>query len=175
MLTAEEPYEEDASEVGLEIGELRLCDLPPFPRPDYASRNGQAASGIFVVVTIVGLLVALPHGVGATAPRAVPIFAAMDGPTIGFICLYVEAFLAIVCLLGILFGDPGNLKRTHASCFPLPPTIADKLRAKQPLDYVENIHVNGQVFCVRWRVPRGIATRLQPVCLLPSHHRSAAC
>ena len=135
--------------------------MPPFPRPDYASRNSQACTGVFVVTFITGLLVALPHGVGATAPRALPIFAAWDAPTIGFMCLYIEAFLAMVCLIGILFGDPGALKRSPSSCFPLPPSISDKLRAKQSLAHLDNIYTNGQIFCVRcciWR-PESHGTR----------------
>ena len=92
-------------------------------------------------------------------PRAIEIHSkrpilSVGAREIGFICLYIEASLALVCLLGLLFGDPGTLKRSPELCFPLPQLVAEKLRQGQTLSRMENIHEGGQVFCVRcciWR------------------------
>lgn len=134
-------------------GDLRLADLPPMPRPDHAAMNGQSCSGIVVVCAITGLLVFMPHG--ASAGSAVqPSYESMDGPAIGFLLLYIEAAIALLCLCGLLCADPGTLKRTPERCFPLPPVIAEKIRNKEPLAHLDNVYVDGQVFCVRcciWR------------------------
>ena len=150
---AEEPSY-DAVESG--AADFRLRDLPPMPTPHHATKNAEACTGCCVVLSITGLLVALPHSVHATnsQPGNVPLFTSIGGRELGFICLYAEAALAMLCLLGLMFGDPGTLKRSRAVCFPLPREVADRLRNRQTLSHMDNIHVGGQVFCVRcciWR------------------------
>merc|ERR1712070_456724 len=63
------------------------------------------------------------------------------------------AVVAIVCLLGVLLGDPGTVKRTPSNCFPLPEQVALCVLNGRPLP-TQNIGDGGREFCVRclvWR------------------------
>ncbi|CAJ1447174.1 unnamed protein product [Effrenium voratum] len=64
------------------------------------------------------------------------------------------AAIAVVCLLYLLFGDPGVIKRSPETCFPLPQEVATRLRRGEALEGVENIQEGDSTFCVRclvWR------------------------
>ena len=37
-----------------------------------------------------------------------------------FLAIYLEATVAVCCLLGILFGDPGTIKRSPETCLTNP-------------------------------------------------------
>lgn len=131
-------------------GPTRLEDLPPMPKPALAEMRSQATSGVVVVLVLIALLAGLPHGSAAAQPP----FTAFDLRSVGFALLYGESFLAIFCLCGLLWGDPGTLKRSPERCFPLPQVVLDKLRTGEPLGGLENVYEGGNVFCVRcciWR------------------------
>ncbi|CAJ1407812.1 unnamed protein product [Effrenium voratum] len=71
-----------------------------------------------------------------------------------FVLIYAEAAIAVVCLLYLLFGDPGVIKRSPETCFPLPQEVATRLRRGEALEGVENIQEGDSTFCVRclvWR------------------------
>ena len=42
----------------------------------------------------------------------------------------VEAVVALICLAGLLFGDPGVVHRTSTSTSPLPPAVAERMEAE---------------------------------------------
>ena len=73
------------------------------------------------------------------------------------VCLalvYSEAIIALICLAGIRFGDPGVLQRSPEACFPLPDRVTDMLRAGRTANGMRNIRASGRTFCVRcmiWR------------------------
>ena len=48
----------------------------------------------------------LPHLIGNKGPP----LSTLDGRSAVFIALYVEALVALLCLVGILFGDPGTIR-----------------------------------------------------------------
>ena len=133
--------------------EFTLNDLPPLPTPDRQTMRSQAASGCTVVLMLIAVLAGLPHSVGNNygGPWEHGNFRLRQ---LGLVALYIEAFFAILCLLGIMWGDPGVLKRSPETCFPLPQNIAEKLRQKQSLAGLENVYEGQHVFCVRcciWR------------------------
>ena len=73
--------------------------------------------------------------------------------------IYAEAATAIFCLLGLMWDDPGTIKRTAENCFPLPDIVAEKLANGQSLESVGNVTgEDGRVFCIRclvWRPDDG--------------------
>ena len=78
------------------------------------------------------------------------------------VAIYLEAFLAVCCLLGILYGDPGVVKRTPENCLPLPETIAERLQRGESLGGLENLqHAQLGSFCVRCCVWRRAPGKLQ--------------
>ena len=64
----------------------------------------------------------------------------------------------MICLLGLLFGDSGEIQRSPEICFPLPPEVAQRLASGETLDGLANITDEERgIYCVRcfvWR-PRG--------------------
>jgi hypothetical protein len=135
---------------------FRLEDLPPLPRPNTAVMRSEACTGITVVLVLITLLVGVPHalrfGSGWQWPAAGEPF---DSTAACFLCLYVESTIALLCLLGIIFGDPGVLKRSRERCFPIPPAVLERLRSGQSLAGMDNVYSSdGHVYCIRcciWR------------------------
>jgi hypothetical protein len=127
----------------------RLADLPPLPEPDRRSQRWQAAGGTALVVGIVVVLVGLTHGVGLTVgelPR--------DAWWACLVLIYTEAGVALLCLLMILLGDPGIIRRNEQTCFPLPDAVREKLARGESLEGMGNIEDGEDSFCVRclvWR------------------------
>ena len=99
------------------------------------------------------------------------------------VAIYLEAFLAVCCLLGILYGDPGVVKRTPENCLPLPETVAERLQRGESLEGLDNLqHAQLGSYCVRCCVWRRAPGKLQSsylpadcdmgVCEQGSHHCS---
>ena len=120
--------------------------LPPMPEPDYRGMRSEACYGNCLVLTLIVLFVA-------------PVHMSYTSDTVMYLLLiYAEAIIAIVALLGLMWGDPGTIKRTPQTCFPLPGAIAEQLRAGHRnligSGRAGNIHERGRTFCVRclvWR------------------------
>ena len=139
----------DVSYDGESGGPTRLEDLPPMPKPDVSSMRSQATAGCTVVLALIALLVGLPHA-SATYARDEQL----GIREVGFSLLYLEAVIALICLCGLMWGDPGTLKRTPERCFPIPQVVLDKLRNGERLGSMENVYDGGMVYCVRcfiWR------------------------
>ncbi|CAK0889949.1 unnamed protein product [Prorocentrum cordatum] len=81
-------------------------------------------------------------------------------PLACLLMVYVEAVAALVSLGGLLFCDPGTIRRSQDRCFPVPPAVAEKLRSgelaqeaksRRPRD---NIVEGDRTYCIRclvWR------------------------
>ena len=108
----------------------RIHSLPPLPERHIWTMRRESAVGCTLVLILVSLLVSLTQGValapGDAAPRGL-IWAAL-------VLIYTEAAVALVCLLGLLFGNPGELKRSPQTCFPMPEPVADRLSRGESLD-----------------------------------------
>jgi hypothetical protein len=132
-----------------------LADLPPMPRPNLAVMRSEMSTGITVVLMIIGFCVGTPYGVSITAGWQWPKGnEPWDATAVGFATLYTLTAIALLCLLGLIYGDPGTLKRSPERCFPLPAAVADRLRNGQSLEDMDNVYEDGKVFCVRcclWR------------------------
>jgi len=133
---------------------LRLKDLPPLPRPNRAIMRSEACTGVTTVLVLIGLLMGIPHAVRFGAGWRWPSDGLLDSTAICFLCLYAESTIAILCLLGLIFGDPGALKRSPERCFPIPAAVIERIRSGQPTAGMDNVYTDGQVYCVRcciWR------------------------
>lgn len=128
-----------------------LPPLPDLPTPDYRRQQREASIGCFMVVGIIVVCVAVTRfGVNVeTVPAAVArrFLAAV----------YTEAALALVCLCGVMLGDPGVIARSPRTCLPIPDAVREKLATGEPLDHMCNIDgPSGRSYCTRclvWRDP----------------------
>ena len=140
-------------------------DLPPLPKRNHGVRFSECSSGVCLILSLVGILVAMPM---LFPPQGTPRFS-LPPPTsfnfIGLLGLFVLAALAVICLCAILLLDPGTIKRSQQTCFPLPREVEARLRAKQSLEGLRNLQpdlalirsrlvTEDQTYCVRccvWR------------------------
>jgi len=128
-----------------------VASLPPLPTPVYSEMRAEAACGCTLVLGIIGVLV------GSTTASLAPGSMPSENETtrqLGLFLIYGEAAVAIICLLGLMWGDPGTVKRTKETCFPLPDAVAERLHNGQSLDGMSNIVEGDRVYCVRclvWR------------------------
>lgn len=112
-----------------------IVDLPPLPTPKYNFKRREALGGITLVVSCIVVFVALTHGVALTAvmpkptPQRPPSTTTTTTHKVFVILIYSQIGLAVICLLGLLLVDPGVLKRTQMSCFPIPPQTQEWLAA----------------------------------------------
>ena len=68
----------------------------------------------------------------------------------------MQAATAVVAHANLLFGDPGVVIRSRGNCLPVPPVVAERLRAGDSLEGLENVRddSDGASYCVRccvWR------------------------
>lgn len=164
VLVHAEPMSEMQDEVLLNAGSIDrprqlLADLPGLPEPKYQKMRQQALLGSCVVVTCIATCVSGTH-VG------VQLMADSVPAAVARVCLalvYIEAILALACLGGLMFGDPGEIKRTEQTCWPVPSEVAEKLHVQEMLTslgenitvtVVRNQHPVVLTYCVRclvWR------------------------
>jgi hypothetical protein len=143
----------DVASDDVTIDLISLESLPELPRPVLKEMRSEAACGIFTVLTIILLFVLLAHGtLGNTANVAPELRAAWLGS------IYGLAVFAVSFLLALIFGDPGTVKRSEETCFPLPAEVSRKIAAGESLAGMSNIQHDDQAvlltFCTRclvWR------------------------
>ncbi len=139
---------------GLRGVDADVAALPPLPEQDLCQMRAEASCGNSLVLFLIFLFVAPmqayanAQGGNLTTMQRVWIFA-----------IYAEAATAIFCLLGLMWDDPGTIKRTPENCFPLPDIVAEKLATGQSLESVGNVTGDdGRIFCIRclvWRPDDG--------------------
>lgn len=126
-----------------------LSMLPPLPVPEHRQRSSEARRGVFTVLYVIGICVALTHGVGLTAGRITGVW--------WWVCLvaiYSMAVIALACLAGILFSDPGVVLRSEANCFPIPEQVQRRIGDGSQAHESTNVVDGNRSFCVRclvWR------------------------
>mmetsp|Transcript_15118 Transcript_15118/g.35411 ORF Transcript_15118/g.35411 Transcript_15118/m.35411 type:complete len:233 (-) Transcript_15118:80-778(-) len=122
---------------------LPLEAFPPLPEPD-PRKCSQSAVGSGVVLVLTTLCI------------GVVFFVTLDGPLHEkLICrglVLSEALVALVCLAGLLWGDPGVIGRSPGTSFPLPEQLVGALRKGETIEC--NVQDGDRTFCVRcfvWR------------------------
>ncbi|KOO23310.1 palmitoyltransferase zdhhc17 [Chrysochromulina tobinii] len=130
-----------------------LAALPPLPEQDLCQMRAEASCGNSLVLFLIFLFVAPMQAYANTQANLTMLQRAW------IFAIYAEAATAIFCLLGLMWDDPGTIKRTAENCFPLPDIVAEKLANGQSLESVGNVTgEDGRVFCIRclvWRPDDG--------------------
>ena len=93
--------------------------------------------GCTVVIVLCAGFVGLPLGItGGPVPMT---WSPFDLRAFGQYLLFAEATLAIIFLLGLMWGDPGVVKRSPETCYPMPEVVSERLRNGRTLDGVGNV------------------------------------
>ena len=124
--------------------------LPPMPAPDSKLRSVEARRGMFTVLYTIAICVGLTHGVGLQVGRITGaawwVFLAL---------IYTMAATALLCLFGLLCGDPGVVRRSEETCFPIPEEVQCRLKdGASTHEGLSNIVDGDRTYCVRclvWR------------------------
>jgi len=132
--------------------ELPWSEFPAMPPPRLTSMRMEACGGCTTVLCIIAVCVGGTHwavlSLGEMEDPLPPLFLS---------AIWAETLVALCCLAGLMFGDPGVVLRSEQRCKPVPDGVADLLRAGQPIPAdMRNIEdpVRG-TFCVRCLVWRG--------------------
>ena len=128
-----------------------IAALPPLAKPQRDVLRRQMFGGVLVVGSTILWAVGITHGL-AWYVEFEPV--ALWSPLL--FAIRVQALVAIVAHVNICFGDTGEVKRSRGNCLPVPPVVAERLRAGDSLDGLDNIHddSDGASYCVRccvWR------------------------
>ena len=159
------PSPDDESSRMLRVGDeeddichpiTRWEHLPPLPEPKRCEMRMEASGGTVLVLALVAVFTGMTQGVALGPGKLTGAWWWL------FFCLiYGEAACAIGCLLGIMWGDPGVVKRSEETCFPIPAEVAHRLRRGLSLEQMGNVTEDGRTYCIRcllWR-PGGLAGR----------------
>ncbi len=136
--------------------ELLPTPLPPLPAPNKKEQLAESACGASLVSCLVGTFCAVTIGFGTQM--------AEPARSILISLIVLEAVIAFGCLAGLLWGDPGVIRRTAETCFPVPSAVAERLAGGGSTSGMSNIVDGGRTYCVRcflWREHNG----QPPVCI----------
>ena len=87
---------------------LHWTALPPMPTPHTGVMRSQACGGITLVLFIIAMCVAGTHFFTSRVEGTFPV--ALN------VAVWAEAVVAVLCLLGLMYGNPGEIKRSEATC-----------------------------------------------------------
>ncbi|KAH8048302.1 protein-cysteine S-palmitoyltransferase [Aureococcus anophagefferens] len=126
--------------------EIAWTDLPALPRPASRQRT-ECRMGCGIVLTVVATCIIATHGGVRTLECASRRWDWL------LYVVYAEA-AALLCLAGLVFDDPGTVKRSRLTCEPVPPEARAKLHNMAPPNLQNVTGADGRTFCVRcyvWR------------------------
>lgn len=156
--------------------ELLPQPLPPLPKPQVRQMRAEATGGVSLVLCLVGTMVSITVSFCVTSITGA-------AQIVLFVLIFGEAGIALVCLAGLMFGDPGVIRRSTESVLPMPDVISERLadaysspggqapEALRNLTHgLRNIQTDERTYCVRcllWRDnegPTGGLTALRQQC-----------
>ena len=124
--------------------------LPPLQKRG-SERRTEAFTGVGVVLGIIGACVAGTH-TGVQLMSCVPDHAFRRWLPL---LVYGEAFIALICLIGLMFDDGAVIKRSKLTCAPTPASVKTWLQLAESSKGRKNITGDdGRVYCVRCHVWR---------------------
>ena len=93
---------------------LHWTVLPQLFAPNHTVMRKQSAAGCAVVSGTILACVCATHAAVSFGELSDPL------PTVFIAAIWAETTVALVCLFGLLFGDPGVIKRSEQRCTPVP-------------------------------------------------------
>lgn len=128
--------------------ETALPRLPRLPTRNLTAMRSQALLGCCFVGFLIIALSFMTIFIGSDLP--------MPGRLVPTTAILIQAAIATLLLLGIMIGDPGEVRRTPRNTLPVPAVVADRLAKGHGMDALSNIRdVDGKrSYCVRcfvWR------------------------
>lgn len=96
------------------VAGLHWTVLPQLPTPKYATMHKQSAIGCAVVIGTIVACLGATHAAVWLGELPDPWHTAFVGT------IWAETTVALGCLLGLMFGDPGVVKRSEERCDPVP-------------------------------------------------------
>ncbi|CAE8590375.1 unnamed protein product [Polarella glacialis] len=132
--------------------------LPLLPKPDLTAMRTEGLTGCTLVCGLIAGCLTGTH-TGASMMRG---FVAPWLPAAFLVLIYLEAMVALLCLLGLMLGDPGVVERSEQTCLPIPAAVAECLQAGKPMPTMENIMDGDRSYCVRchvWRTTGEVKVR----------------
>lgn len=141
-------------------------ELPALPAPDVKTQRKQAAIGCTLVVSLIVIFVTTTHL--SVAFGSGPLMSQLTHMVL-FAMIYSEAIVALYCLHGLIYGDPGVIQRSAEVCLPVPSEVVKALQEDKDLPTANIQDDMRGVYCVRcfvWRTTRSEA---------PLAHRPSYC
>ena len=93
---------------------LHWTVLPALPTPNHAAMRKQSTIGCAVVISTIVGCVSATHTAVWLGELESPL------PTAFVAAIWAETAVALICLLGLMFGDPGTINRCEERCMPVP-------------------------------------------------------
>jgi len=137
-------------------GRIPLRDLPALPS------RGQGffmepLCGIFVVGIFSMMFVGMVHAIGASNEDLKEKGVVKEMSVVPMYLVWAEAGVAALCVLFLLFGGSGVIRRSEKTCYPMPPEVEQRLRTRRSLEGLTNVEgPEKSSYCVRclvWRPP----------------------
>ena len=135
----------------MQEAELHWTVLPALQEPNTKTMRGQANCGNAFVFAVIAVCVGTTHTAVALGSVEGPLLFLLLG------AVWTAAIGALVCLTGLMFGDPGVITRSEERCKPIPHgLIREQLLAGQGLssairNYDDPTHGSYCVRCLIWR------------------------
>lgn len=130
---------------------LHWTVLPALTTPNLPAMRAQATAGCALVLGIVVACVSATHTAMALGDFEGPLLFLFLGT------VWTAALVAVVCLSGLMFGDPGVIARSEERCMPVPNgPIREQLLTGQTLtsdmrNVADPTHGTYCVRCLIWR------------------------
>eukprot|EP00435_Cladocopium_sp_Y103_P052263 s3212_g16.t1 len=138
----------DAADAADAAALATLRSLPPLPEPNRWEQRSEACCGSSLVLALCGGFVAATRHMSSKIADHEVLRDIFVG------AIHTEALVALICLLGLMFADPGVVQRTSGSSLPVPAQVKQVLEVGQSVAGLQNVVEGTDVYCVRccvWR------------------------
>jgi len=105
--------------------------LPPLPLPDLLRIQTDTMMGSLLTITIIACQLLWTHLIAVSMDS--------EPADVYYTLMCILALVALMCLLGLIFSDPGVVTRSQDTCFPMPEAVAACLAGHLSIDDLTNM------------------------------------